>query len=28
MTTALEYELILHFELEEDDTESRYITNV
>jgi hypothetical protein len=28
MTTSLEYELILHFELEDDDSESRYITNV
>jgi hypothetical protein len=26
MTNALEYELILHFELEEDDTESRFLT--
>lgn len=27
MTNALEYELVLHFELEEDDTEARFITN-
>ena len=27
MTNSLEYEIILHFELEDDDTESRYITN-
>ena len=26
MTNVLEYELILHFELEEDDTESRFLT--
>lgn len=26
MTNALEYEIILHFELEEDDTESRFLT--
>jgi hypothetical protein len=27
MTNALEYEMILHFELEDDDTESKYLTN-
>jgi hypothetical protein len=27
MSNALEYELILHFELEDDDSETKYITN-